>query len=116
MTRGGLSRRKYAIFQPLGCRVRGRYRDFCQSDFFIGQIATMHDARAAAQVLGLALRVLTADNEREIDAAFASFASVRKRGKLFASLGEERVDIDEQRRATRSRRSLRCGNSRRRAA
>jgi hypothetical protein len=28
MTRGGLVQAKYAIFQPLGCRVRGRYRDF----------------------------------------------------------------------------------------
>jgi hypothetical protein len=35
-----LSRRKYAIFQPFGCRVLGRYRDFCQSDFFIGARAS----------------------------------------------------------------------------
>jgi Carbohydrate-selective porin, OprB family len=34
MTRGGLVQAKNAIFQPLGCRVCGRYRDFCQSDFF----------------------------------------------------------------------------------
>jgi hypothetical protein len=28
------------FFNPLGCRARGRYRDFCQSDFFLPQLVT----------------------------------------------------------------------------
>jgi putative tryptophan/tyrosine transport system substrate-binding protein len=43
------------------------------------------DARAAAQVLGLDLRVLTADNEREIDAAFATMTQLRV-GALFVNI------------------------------
>jgi putative tryptophan/tyrosine transport system substrate-binding protein len=43
------------------------------------------DARAAAQALGLDLRVLTADNEREIDAAFATMTQLRV-GALFVNI------------------------------
>jgi hypothetical protein len=61
-----LSRRKYAIFQPLGCRVRGRYRDFCQSDFFIGARASWSGYSRDNDAEARQAKVLTKDEARRI--------------------------------------------------
>jgi putative ABC transport system substrate-binding protein len=53
------------------------------------------DATAAARVLGLDLRALTADNEREIDTAFATMAQLLV-GALFVNIDPFFVDRREQ--------------------
>jgi hypothetical protein len=45
MTRGALVRAKIWDLSTLGCLVRGRYRDFCQSDF-------LHPPQCVSGLLG----------------------------------------------------------------